>query len=104
MERRPPPEVELACFRIVQEGVTNVIRHARASCFDVELHQRENELELVVRDDGQGFDLERARAVRETLGLVGMEERVLFLGGQFTVDSSPEHGTEIRALFPLGDE
>ena len=104
LERRPPPEVELACFRVAQEAVTNVIRHAEATRVDVELKGQGDGLELVVRDDGGGFDIARARAARGTLGLVGMEERVSFLGGQFTIDSSPERGTEIRALFPLGTE
>ena len=103
---RFPSELEVACFRVVQEAVTNVVRHARARSFSVELSRHEGELRVSVRDDGAGFDVE---AVRErarqgkSMGLLGMEERVSLLGGRFALESRPGSGSEIRAHFPLAD-
>jgi PAS domain S-box-containing protein len=99
-------EVAIACFRIVQEALTNVVRHARAKHVWIELGQSEGLLELMVRDDGEGFDvprmLERA-ASGGNLGLIGMRERVEILGGQLEVNSQPGHGTRIRVLLPLSE-
>jgi PAS domain S-box-containing protein len=103
-EPRPGPDVETSCFRVVQEALTNVIRHARARSVRIELKQGEGRLRLTVRDDGVGFDLSeaRARASRgESLGLLGMHERVALLGGSFRIDSAPGQGTTVRAAFPL---
>ncbi|HEV8640109.1 MAG TPA: response regulator [Methylomirabilota bacterium] len=103
-ERRFRPEVETACFRVAQAAVTNVVRHARAQHLTVELRHRDAGLELVVRDDGAGFDTRAARegARRgESLGLLAMEERVFLLDGSIAIESVPGHGTEVRARFPL---
>ena len=97
-------EIETACFRVAQEAMTNIIRHARPRQVRVELRQCEGTLRLLVHDDGIGFDVAaaRQRAVRgECLGLLGMEERVTLLGGQIDVKSTPGHGTEILACFPI---
>ncbi|HXG09443.1 MAG TPA: ATP-binding protein [Gemmataceae bacterium] len=99
-----PPEVETACFRIVQEAVTNVLRHARARHVWVELRPSGEELRLAVRDDGIGFDVAAAeeRAARgASLGLLGMQERALLVGGQLQIRSTPSGGTEILARLPL---
>lgn len=104
LEAHLPPHLEIVCFRIVQEALTNVARHARAQHVFVELRQRDTQLELVVRDDGVGFDVPsvRERAARgASLGLQGMEERVTLVGGQVEIESVLTHGTEIRARFPL---
>lgn len=101
---RPPPEIETACFRVAQEALTNVVRHAGASRVTVELREDGDSLELVVRDDGAGFEVAgaRRRAVHgESLGLLGMEERVLLAGGRMSIDSAPGQGTTLRARFPL---
>jgi len=104
LEAHLPPDVETVCFRVVQEALTNVARHAQAQHVLVELRQRDAELELTIRDDGVGFDvrsaLERA-SHGASLGLRGMEERVTLVGGQMEIESVPSHGTEIRARFPL---
>lgn len=98
------PELETACFRIVQEALTNVIRHAQAKHVLVELRRHEAGLLLTIRDDGVGFD---ASAVQKNtlpdvrLGLKGMEERALALGGRIEIESAPGRGTEVRARFPL---
>jgi PAS domain S-box-containing protein len=99
-----PGEVAIACFRIVQEALTNVARHARAKHVWITLSQSEGILELAVRDDGAGFDvpgtLERA-AGGGNLGLIGMRERVEILGGRLAIESGPREGTRIRVSLPL---
>jgi PAS domain S-box-containing protein len=101
---RPPPEIETVCFRVTQEALTNVMRHAQARQVWVDLRQSSDELRLTIRDDGRGFD---ARAAREraarggSFGLLGMEERVLLIGGKIEIDSGPGQGTEIRVSFSL---
>jgi two-component system, NarL family, sensor histidine kinase UhpB len=101
-----PGEVAIACFRVLQEALTNVVRHAEARNVRIELTHSEGRLSLVVRDDGVGFDvsriLERA-AGGANLGLVGMRERVEILGGNLTISAQPGHGTAIQVSFPLPD-
>jgi signal transduction histidine kinase len=104
MEAGAQPDAELAtvCFRVAQEALTNVVRHAQAKRVWIELAQRGGELRLSVRDDGKGFDVaaERARALRgRSMGLLSMEERVMLVGGKFELLSRPGGGTEVRALF-----
>jgi signal transduction histidine kinase len=104
VEQRPQATVEITCFRVVQEALTNVIRHAHARHLAVELGTAAGALRLVVRDDGQGFDVPaaRARAARgESQGLLSMRERVALAGGELEIDSAPGHGTSIRARIPL---
>jgi signal transduction histidine kinase len=101
---RLPPDVETACFRVAQEALTNVLRHAQAQRVEVELRQDGAGLELVVRDDGVGFDVPAAQAAAvrgDSLGLLGMQERVALVGGDIKIESSPSHGTVVRASFPL---
>jgi signal transduction histidine kinase len=95
---RAPGEIETACFRIVQEALSNVARHARARHFEVTLTAQEVALEVTVRDDGVGFNVER---LRTGLGLVGMGERAEFAGGRLDIESAPGAGTTVRARFPL---
>lgn len=97
-------ELETACFRIAQEALTNVVRHARASCVLVRLVKEKHSLFLSVKDDGVGFDPEslRKRAPRAaTLGLLGMQERAHAAGGTVEIDSRASKGTEIRLRLPL---
>ena len=103
----PLPEVVLdgqrstALFRILQEALTNVARHAGAGRVEIQLRDTPNELVLVIRDDGRGFadyDLAGSRS----LGLVGMRERALALGGQVDVSGSPGRGTTVQAWIPRG--
>jgi signal transduction histidine kinase len=101
---RAPPDVETACFRVVQEAVTNIMRHAQARRVCVELKKCDSELELVVRDDGVGFDSQRVQELIDRegrLGLLGIQERIALVGGQVTIRSAPGHGTEITAQVPL---
>lgn len=104
---RPSPDVEIACFRLTQEALTNVARHAEAEKVEVRLEMNHRELTLIIRDDGRGFDplLIRSGGFAGTsIGLSGMEERVRLAGGQIVIRSATAMGTEIRASFPLGPE
>lgn len=84
-------------FRVVQESLTNVMRHAQARRVVVELRESEDRVELTVRDDGRGI---RNGKGRRGLGLLGMEERVRELGGVFSITSAPGAGTTVRAEIP----
>ena len=100
-----PKHIETACFRIIQEAVTNVVRHARARRLELELCTSGDRLDLVARDDGVGFDavaLAATAPVERRLGLVGMRERAVYVGGELDVQSTPGVGTIVRAQFPLG--
>lgn len=104
LERPLPPEISIACFRVVQEALTNVVRHARTADAWVRLVQTRDSLELSVRDEGAGFDLAGVQArstAASAFGLLGMSERVQLVGGTFNVDSGAERGTRIEATFPL---
>ena len=105
--RRVSGDLAIACFRLVQEALTNVVRHAQAQHVWIELRQSGKLLELVVRDDGVGFDVERTvgqAARRGHLGLLGMRERVDILGGSVAVQSAAGAGTRIRIAVPLVDD
>ena len=100
-------ELETACFRIAQEALTNVVRHARATAVLVSLRKDDAILVLSVKDDGVGFDHEalHRRAPRAaTLGLLGMQERAHAAGGVVEVHSRISKGTEIRLKLPLRSE
>jgi PAS domain S-box-containing protein len=97
-------ELETACFRIVQEALTNIVRHAQASRVLVRLAKDEAMLFLSVKDDGVGFNIKslRKRAPRvATLGLISMQERAHAAGGDIEIDSAPSQGTEVRLMLPL---
>jgi two-component system sensor histidine kinase UhpB len=99
-----PPEVEIVAFRVVQEAVTNVVRHAAAKKAVVTVERRDGCLRLTVEDDGRGFDVAASMEVSATgraLGLLGMQERVLMLEGQLAIDSEPGAGTIVRATLPM---
>jgi signal transduction histidine kinase len=94
-----PSEVETALYRIVQEALTNVVKHARASRVSILLMRKERSAIAVIEDNGIGFAPEPDRA--DGLGLIGMRERVGLLDGRLQVESSPEGGTTIVAEVPL---
>jgi PAS domain S-box-containing protein len=104
LDARLAPEIETACFRIAQEALTNVIRHAQARHVWVDLRKRGAVLHLMIRDDGIGFDprtLDGRSVADVTLGLQGMRERALLVGGGIEIKSSPGRGTEVKARFNL---
>ena len=97
-------EIETACFRIAQEALTNVARHAKARHVWLQLTRKATLLEMIVKDDGVGFDPTalRKRASRAaTLGLLGMQERAHGAGGDIHIHSVRSGGTEIRFTVPL---
>lgn len=99
-----PADVETACFRVAQEAINNVLRHAQAQNLWLRLFTAGGRLALSVRDDGRGFELDAARrrgAAGASLGLVGMEERVALAGGTLDLRSSSGQGTVLLATFAL---
>jgi two-component system CheB/CheR fusion protein len=96
-----PSESQTAAFRIFQEALTNVARHAQASAVEVTLEARADNLQLVLHDNGRGIPPE-ALVGKESLGLVGMRERAQQLGGFMDIRSTPGEGTTIGVRVPLG--
>ena len=91
---------ELALYRILQEALSNVVRHSGASQLEVRLCRRSYGAELRVRDDGRGFTMDATLANGGGLGLFGMQERAAYVGGQVEVTSSPGNGTTVTAMIP----
>ena len=98
---RLPPAVETALYRIVQEALTNVIRHAQATQVDVLLERRGDQVITIIEDNGVGFDLQAATKSGR-LGLFGMQERAEMLGGILVVESIAEIGTTVLVEVPCG--
>lgn len=97
--RKVPPQVAICLFRIAQEALRNVTRHAHARNVQVSLQDLESGMTLVVRDDGKGFDPGAGKA-RTSLGLVSMRERVRLVGGTLDIESAPGRGTSVLAWVP----
>jgi signal transduction histidine kinase len=97
-----PKDVAIALFRVVQEGLTNVIRHAQARRVGLELLQTDGSWTLIVRDDGCGFDA-TAESLRWSHGISGMRHRVRALGGKFRIESVPGSGTVVQVDVPISD-
>ncbi|MEF2279175.1 GAF domain-containing protein [Deinococcus sp. YIM 134068] len=101
-ERRLPPALELTVFRLAQEALTNVDKHAHASSAAIRIAFDEGGVRVAVSDDGQGFTpgQAQARAQAGHLGLIGLRERVALAGGELEVDSEPGRGTTLRFRLP----
>src|SRR5262249_37265134 len=102
LEARFLPALETAVYRIVQEALTNVARHAGVAEAQVRLARDNGRLILRVADTGKGFDLRESVRPGHSTGLSGMQERVALLGGRFDIHSQPGAGTCLTAEFPLG--
>lgn len=101
---RLAPEIETACFRIVQEALTNVSRHANARNVEIDLRYEQDNVLLSVQDDGCGFepDAMRERASSGgSLGVLGMEERATLIGGQLVIKSTPGLGCKVQLSCPI---
>jgi PAS domain S-box-containing protein len=101
---RLSPELETTCYRVAQEALTNVVRHARAKHVRITLQREGGDLHLLVSDDGIGFDAETVLSgglLAQSLGVLGMKERVELMGGRFSIRSTEGHGTDVHAWFAL---
>jgi signal transduction histidine kinase len=99
---RLPPAVEAAVYRVIQEALTNVARHAHSRTCSVRLVRTDTGLEVVIADQGRGFDVVDAAADRRSgLGLLGMKERVADLQGTLVIESAIESGTSVRIALPI---
>jgi two-component system, chemotaxis family, CheB/CheR fusion protein len=104
---RLPLSVEAALYRLVQEALTNVLKHAQATGVSLIVERRTSEIRMIVEDDGVGFDVEvvlHSAPTERRLGLVGMDERVAQLGGTLTIESAPGSGTSVFVRIPLADD
>jgi two-component system sensor histidine kinase DegS len=101
-ERRPSSSMEVALFRLVQESLSNVIKHARASETQIKLEFQAERIYLVIKDDGVGFNMKQK--AREGFGILGMKERVKLLDGQFVIQSAPGQGTKLLLVIPSKQE
>lgn len=104
MRKEIPVGVKKNLYRIAQEALTNVRRHAKASEVEIRLQGTDEQLELSVRDNGRGFDLqdalERAHSEKR-FGLLGMQERAYLMGGTLETETAPGEGTTLRVILPL---
>jgi signal transduction histidine kinase len=98
--QRLPGQLETALYRIVQEALTNVARHANVQAVAVRLWVDDERAGVQVEDKGGGFDAERALAARASTGLSGMKERAELLGGEFALESKPGQGTRLTVELP----
>jgi signal transduction histidine kinase len=104
MNGRLPPELETALYRIFQEALSNVVRHAEATKLSVTLACNDHTFEGKIEDNGRGFDLTSIQTNGDNirgLGLLGMQERVIQCGGSMEIISNQGLGTKIRILIPL---
>lgn len=96
-----PQDVALCLYRVAQEALRNIAAHAGAHKAQITLRSIEDGVELVIVDDGEGFDLAEVRRLGG-LGLISLDERVRLIGGSLTINTEVEHGTEVRVQVPLG--
>ncbi len=102
---RITPETAVAVFRVAQETLTNVVRHAHAKHARVQLESVGATIRLSITDDGIGFDVTAAQEKpSQSVGLFGMAERIALVGGTIDVDSTPGAGTRVRAIVPIREE
>jgi PAS domain S-box-containing protein len=99
-----PAKLQITCYRVAQEALTNIVRHAKARLVTLEFRQSENDVAILIRDDGVGYDqaeVQQRIASGTSFGVRGMQERVELLGGIVKVESLPEEGTTIRVHLPV---
>lgn len=97
-------EAETNLYRIAQEALNNVFKHAKAKNISVLLEKRKDFIVLIIEDDGVGFNVEKKLKEKKGLGLVGMDERAKLLGGSLEIESSKGKGTTVFARIPIGDK
>ena len=100
-DERLPSEVETALYRITQEALTNVVKHAQAKNVSIVLTRRNGSVSAVIEDDGRGFAAGKSQGEPNGLGLLGMRERIALVDGRLTVESSPGSGTTLSIEVPV---
>jgi two-component system CheB/CheR fusion protein len=106
-EQRLPSSIEIALYRLAQEALTNILKHAQATSVSLIVERRVDMVQMIVEDNGAGFDVmaaQRSAHTEQRLGLVGMNERVAQLSGTLTIESTPGRGTTVFVRMPLGDD
>lgn len=104
LRRRFPPDVELALYRIAQEALSNAARHSQATRVSVSAWANDEELALVVDDDGRGFDVAAKSEGTRGLGITGMMERASYMGATVLIQSTIGEGTRVRAIVPVASD
>jgi two-component system sensor histidine kinase DegS len=99
-EKRLNDEVAIALYRVNQEALNNIVKHAKARKVKIRLYFQGNDIKLTIRDDGKGFDMEDGLQKTNGFGIRGMKERIESLGGRFFIKSTPKKGTEINTTIP----
>jgi signal transduction histidine kinase len=105
-ERRLTSEIEVALFRVMQEGINNIVKHAHANSAVLHLEFKKTEIVARLEDDGCGFEMGQIvspQNIRHGLGLLGMRERMSLVGGSLIITSSPGAGTCLKAIVPLAE-
>ena len=95
-----PESIKTGLFRIFQESLTNVARHAEATKVKVNLHRQDGKLVLSIQDDGRGFNRFQS-GEKKTLGILGMRERTSMMGGTYDIESQPGKGTVVKVSVPI---
>jgi signal transduction histidine kinase len=101
-----PDSLKIVIFRVTQEGMNNVARHSKADVVHLSLRKVDGRIELVLKDNGQGFDLKKvlgSEGTKRGLGLTSMRERTELSGGSFAIESAERKGTTIRAYWPFNE-
>ncbi|MFQ5421003.1 MAG: sensor histidine kinase, partial [Anaerolineae bacterium] len=99
-KERLPASVETAFYRIIQEGLTNIARHANATCVSILIERRDGRVRAIIEDDGDGFDVSHSLQAGR-LGLHGMRERAELLNGTLVIESNPGQGSSIFVEAPV---
>jgi len=102
-DEKLPPQIETAFYRIVQEALNNISKHAEASQVEISLEQRDSAIYVSIMDNGRGFDLDKVlhpESPERGFGIIGIQERVSLLGGKIDIQSSPGFGTQISIEIP----
>jgi signal transduction histidine kinase len=100
--KKIPEDMAIVMYRVIQESLTNIIKHAKAKTVKIRLYADRKNINVVIADDGIGFDLNKAlyRKGKPKIGIEGMRERVDSLGGEFTITSAPKKGTQLKLTVP----
>ncbi len=99
-----PAAVEVAVYRITQEALTNIGKHAKAKNVSIVAKRESHQITTIIEDDGRGFEASKVLDAKRSLGLLTMEERVKILGGTFTLWSQKKRGTRISFTVPVPEE